>query len=119
MIDREFALEFTGEWISAWNSHDLDRILAHYADDFEMSSPYIVQLMDEASGTLKGKDAIRRYWTRALALPPPLKFELEQVYIGVDSITIQYRRAGTGRRAAEVLFFNEQRQVVRGVAHYA
>ena len=26
------------EWISAWNSHDLERILALYAEDAEMTS---------------------------------------------------------------------------------
>jgi len=25
------------EWIAAWNAHDLERILAHYADDVELT----------------------------------------------------------------------------------
>jgi hypothetical protein len=119
MIDRDFALAFADEWIAAWNSHDLERIFSHYAIDFEMSSPFIVELMGEQSGTLKGKEAIRPYWTKGLAMPPPLKFELEQVLVGAHSITIEYRRAGTARRAAEVLFFDAERRVIRGVAHYA
>ena len=32
------------EWISAWNSHDLERILALYADDAEMTSDKIQAL---------------------------------------------------------------------------
>ena len=28
-ITREFAEGFAGEWIAAWNAHDLERILAH------------------------------------------------------------------------------------------
>ena len=43
MITREFADHFTRELIDAWNSHTLERILAHYTDDFEMSSPYIAR----------------------------------------------------------------------------
>jgi ketosteroid isomerase-like protein len=39
MMTAEFAAQFAEEWIAAWNSHDLDRILSHYADDFEMASP--------------------------------------------------------------------------------
>ena len=113
-----FAEQFAAEWIDAWNSHDLDRVLAHYSDDFEMSSPFIVELMGQGSGKLKGKVAIRPYWTKALAAAPPLKFELERVFAGVDSITIAYRRAGTNQQAAEVLFFDHTRKVVRGVAHY-
>ena len=44
MLSREFAESFAAEWIEAWNSHDLDRILSHYTDDFVMSSPRIVVL---------------------------------------------------------------------------
>jgi hypothetical protein len=76
-IDREFALRFAEEWIASWYAHDLGRILSHYTDDFEMSSPLIVQRMDEPSGTLKGKTAVRNYWTRALTRLPDLHFELE------------------------------------------
>ena len=42
-----FAELFASDWIAAWNSHDLDRILAHYEDDFEMTSPLIVALVGE------------------------------------------------------------------------
>ena len=37
--DRPASRRFAAEWIEAWNAHDLERILAHYADDFEMASP--------------------------------------------------------------------------------
>jgi ketosteroid isomerase-like protein len=117
MITDQFAQEFADEWIAAWNSHDLERIFSHYTDDFEMSSPYIVERMGEPSGTLRGKAAIRPYWTPALTSQPPLHFELQQVYAGTDSITIAYRRMD-GRLAAEVLFFNNEGKAVKGVAHY-
>jgi hypothetical protein len=57
MLNKTFAERFAAEWIAAWNSHDLDRVLSHYADDFEMSSPYIAELAGEPSGKLKGKEA--------------------------------------------------------------
>ncbi len=119
MIDRAFAERFAAEWVEAWNSHDLERVLSHYSDDFEMSSPFIFELMGEASGKLTGKDAIRPYWSRGLVAAPPLKFELDRVLTGVDSITIAYRRTGKYRHAAEVLSFDESGKVIRGVAHYA
>lgn len=43
-MDKAFAEQFAADWIDAWNAHDLDRVLAHYSDDFEMSSPVIVQI---------------------------------------------------------------------------
>ena len=118
MIDIEFANTFAQEWIEAWNSHDLERILSHYTDDFEMASPLIVQRMKEPSGRLKGKAAVRPYWAQGLAADPPLRFELLQVLTGVDSIVLYYRNA-RGQYCAETLIFNLGEKVVRGCAHYA
>jgi ketosteroid isomerase-like protein len=117
MIDLAWARQFAAEWIEAWNAHDLDRILAHYSDDFEMTSPLIIQRMNEPSGTLKGKAAIRPYWQIGLSAVPPLKFELIDVFVGVDSITLYYRRA-SGQLSAEVLIFNHDGLVIKGIAHY-
>jgi hypothetical protein len=53
MMTSEFARQFAHEWIAAWNAHDLAQVLSHYTDDFEMSSPFIVQFPEDASGTDK------------------------------------------------------------------
>jgi ketosteroid isomerase-like protein len=117
MISPERAQAFAREWIDAWNSHDLDRILSHYADDFEMTSPFIVDLMKDPKGTIKGKEKVRAYWAEALNRIFNLHFQLIEVLAGVNSITIYYH-AVLGKRAAEVLFFNKDGKVNRGVAHY-
>lgn len=117
MILASEAKEFAREWVDSWNSHDLDRILSHYADDFQMTSPFIAQLMNEPSGTIKGKENVRAYWARALERIPDLYFDLIEVLMRVESITIYYH-AVFGKRAAEVLFFNENGKVSRAVAHY-
>jgi ketosteroid isomerase-like protein len=59
-MEKGLAERFAKEWVAAWNSHDLDRILAHYDDDFEMSSPIITTFVGEPSGRLKGK----KQWAR-------------------------------------------------------
>ena len=117
MIDEAWAKEFAKEWIAAWNSHDLERILSHYADDFEMSSPLIIQLMNEASGTLKGKENIRRYWQKGLELNPQLHFDLSDVLIGANSLTILYRNH-KGIQVAEVLVLNDEGKGFNASAHY-
>jgi ketosteroid isomerase-like protein len=116
MIDRAFAEAFAAEWIAAWNAHDLERILSHYADDFEMASPFIVERMGEPSGQLAGKAAIRPYWGPAAA-KGDLHFTLEDVFVGVDALTILYRRE-TGQRVAETIAFDAARRGVRAAAHY-
>lgn len=59
MLTQEFADRFAAEWIVAWNAQDIERVLAHYSDDFKMSSPYIAHLMGELSGRLHGNEAVR------------------------------------------------------------
>lgn len=117
-MNNAFAEHFAKDWIDAWNSHDLARILSHYDDDFEMSSPVIIQLAGEAGGTLRGKAAVGAYWAKALQLIPDLHFELITTLVGVNSITLYYRGA-SGRLAAEVFHFNEEQKVVKAFAHYS
>ena len=117
MIDKEFAEHFARKWIDAWNDHDLDRVLALYDDQFEMSSPVIIQIAHEPSGQLKGKNAVGAYWARALQLIPDLRFELLTILTGVNSITLCYR--GHRGMSAEVFHFGRDRKVVRACAHYA
>jgi hypothetical protein len=117
LIEQSWANEFAKEWIAAWNSHDLDRILSHYVDDFEMSSPLIVERKRDPSGVLRGKSAIRDYWGIGLAANPPLQFELIDVHVRVNTIGILYRSVGR-RRVIEVLTFNKDKEVIRGNGLY-
>jgi len=117
MLTKEFAAHFAADWIASWNAHDLPRILSHYTDDFEMSSPYIVQLLGEPAGKLKGKAAVGEYWRRALERTPTLHFELLETLVGVDSLVLYYR--GARGLAAEVFFFNAAGLVTKASAHYA
>jgi ketosteroid isomerase-like protein len=116
-IDEPFAQRFAADWIAAWNAHDLDRVLAHYADDFEMSSPLIAQIAGKPSGTLRGKPAVRAYWALALRHIPDLEFELLCVLTGVSSVTLFYVGA-QARLAGEVFQFGSDRKVRKAFAHY-
>ena len=117
-MDKAFVEHFAEDWIASWNAHDLERILSHYADDFEMSSPVIIQVTGESSGTLRVKAPVGSYWKKALGLIPDLQFELLSVLAGVNSITLYYKGA-RGRLAAEVFHFGSDNKVVRAFAHYA
>ncbi len=118
ILSKEFAEAFAKDWIDAWNSRDMERVLSHYREDFSMSSPRIVQQGLAASGTLTGKTAIREYWEPALQ--PSSKFEMTLVntLMAVDSLTILYQLRN-GRHAAEVFFFDDNGLVYKSVAHYS
>ncbi len=117
MIIQAEAMQFAREWIEAWNARDLERVLSHYTEDFTMSSPLIVTLFGEPSGTLKGREPIGAYWKMALERLPDLRFELLEVFAGVDSLVIFFQ-AMPGKRSVEVLFFNESGKVYQAMAHH-
>lgn len=108
---------FANEWIDSWNSHDLDRILSHYAEDFEITTPMIKIALGIDSGTLKGRESIRKYWEKAFEIVPNLHFELIDITQSIDSIAIYYN-AVFGKKAIEVMFFNETGKITKVIAHY-
>jgi len=116
MIDKDFADQFAADWIESWNAHDLERILSHYVEDFEMSSPVIARIAGEPTGKLVGKKAVGAYWARALQQNPDLHFELVTTLRGVDSITLYYE--GVRGPSAEVFHLNPEGKVTRAYAHY-
>lgn len=108
--------QFAEHWVDAWNRRDLDAVLAHFHDDFEFSSPFIRQFAGEPSGKLVGKHAVRAYWQTALSQLPDLHFELVDVLVGVDCLSILYR--GHRGLSAELFQFDGDGQVMRGQALY-
>ena len=120
MLDHDFADRFAHDWIAAWNARDIDAVLAHYDEDIEFTSPFIIRIAQEPSGTLRGKSALRPYFDKALAAVPNLRFELISVFKGVDSVVLHYRshRDNGSVLAAEVLVFGTDGKVIRGFANY-
>lgn len=116
-IDRDFARAFADDWSRDWNAGDIERILSHYADDIEVWSPLIVARGFSAEGSIRGKSLLRAYWSVGLSLDPPLRFEVKDVFVGVNSITILYRSVGR-KLVCETFFFDRQRRVVRAVVNY-
>jgi ketosteroid isomerase-like protein len=119
MITEEFAKDFATEWVNSWNSHNLDRILGHYSDDFSIETPMALKLVPESQGQLKGKQAVRAYWTIGLEKIPDLKFEILDVLTGINGLTIYYVNTATKRKSVESMFFNENGKVNRVFVHYS
>jgi len=113
----EEAKHFAEHWIAAWNRHDVDDVLTHDADDFEMSTPMIQRVLGIESGTLKGKKAVGDYWRQALTKIPDLKFSIIEVTCGIGSVSIYYD-AVLGKKAIETFFFNQNGKVCKALATY-
>ena len=77
----------------AWNSHDLDRIMALYSEDVIFKSPRVRTVSGEESGVLKGKPSVRDYLRRIFERRPDLNCTVGYVFSGVDSVALEYRFA--------------------------
>ena len=117
MLTPAQAHAFAHSWYAAWNAHDLDGILAHYAPAIAHSSPFIQRYNGSDDIALHGIAAVRAYFGRALERNPTLAFTPLHLAVGLESVILVYRRMN-GELAAEVFFFDGAGKVVRSVSHY-
>jgi hypothetical protein len=115
-MDEGRAHEFVRHWLDAWNSHDVDAVLAHFADAVTFTSPIAARIVAGSDGVIHGKPALRAYWSEGVRLIPDLHFELVGLYVGIDTLTINYRNQ-SGGLVNEVLRF-EGPLVVEGHGTY-
>lgn len=116
-MDHDFADRFARDWEADWNSRDLDRVLAHYADDVTFQSPLIARFTGDETGIVRGKEALRAYWAEGLRRLPNLHFEVVDVRASVDTLVLNYRNQDGGL-VSEVLTLRDG-LVVAGLGAYA
>lgn len=118
MLTETEARLFAHHWVSAWNSHDLDAIMSHYGPEVVLTSPVAAKLLNDTSGTVAGKEALRSYFKRGLEAYPGLAFELLDVMWGLSSVVLCYVNQ-KGTKTGEFMEFDANQKVVRVVANYS
>lgn len=116
-LQAEFARKFARAWVEAWNSQDLERILAHYDDDVVLSSPVALARFG-GDGTLRGKPALRDYFAAGLKAYPDLRFDLIETLWGTETIVVCYANNHRGSKTAEVMLLNPAGRIARVWANY-
>ncbi len=117
MIDPKEAQRYAEEWIDSWNSHDIDRIMALYADSICHITPKLTMLFGSVSHAIKDKDELREFFAAALKRSPNLHFTLGEVFAGAESIVVCFDST-TGIYVAVVLILNENMKITQYMAHY-
>jgi len=118
MLTESSARQFADEWVRAWNSHDIDAILSHYAPEIVLTSPVAARLLNDPAGVVAGKSDLRAYFTRGLEAYPNLAFELLDVMWGLSSVVLCYRNQN-GTKSAEFMELDANLKVTRVVANYS
>ena len=116
LTDKE-AQKFAKHWVEAWNSHNLDAIMSHYAADVVLMSPVAARILNDPSGTLRGTDAVRAYFRRGIEAYPNLKFELLEVMWGISSIVLYYVNQ-KGTKTGEFMEIDADAKITKVVANY-
>ena len=112
------ASNFATKWVAAWNFRDLEAVLSHLAPRAVLTSQVAAILTGETSGTLHGKDALRRYFAKWLEPFPNLEFTLIDVMQGLSSVVIEYKDQ-QDTRTGEFMEFDGEDKIVRVVANYS
>lgn len=117
-LTQESAQHFAQEWIDAWNAHDLERILAHYAVDVVLISPMAAKLLPESGGQISGIAALRKYFAQGLAAFPRLRFQLVDISPGPGTLVLLYRNH-SGATVSEFMEIDAAGKVKRVLATYS
>lgn len=117
-VTRDEAWNLANHWVAAWNAHDLDLIMTHYEEAIELTSPAAAQLLGTSGGKVVGKANLEAYFQRGLEAYPELRFHLEDVLWGVNSVVLYYTNQ-KGSRTGEFMELSAIGKVARVVAHYS
>ena len=102
------ARRFAADWAAAWNRRDIETVLAHFHDDVVFTSPTAQAVMGVP--TVRGKAALRDYWTRAITQISSLRFTVDDVLWDPErrTLAILYTSETNGkmRRVSENLWFD-------------
>ncbi len=118
MLTETEARKLANHWIQAWNAHDLDKIMSHYAPEVVLTSPVAAKLLNDPLGTVRGTEALRKYFKRGLEAYPNLKFELIDVMWGLSSVVLYYVNH-RGSKTGEFMEIDANGKIIKVVANYS
>jgi ketosteroid isomerase-like protein len=94
--DPEALRAIARRWLDCFARHDLEGLLALYADDAVHTSPKIRVRHPETGGVLRGKPALRAWWADAFARIPELGYELRTLTADEHRVFMEYVRHAPG-----------------------
>ena len=117
-MDHRTAEDYAKSWIEAWNSQDVDALVAHYTEDVVFRSPFVEKLTGDPSNTIRGREALREYFHKGMEAFPHSRFQLHRVGVGVGSIVLNYISV-EGALASELHVMNEDGKAAEVRCHYS
>jgi ketosteroid isomerase-like protein len=111
---RDEAEAFAARWAAAWNDRDIEFVLEHFHEDVVFVSPTALAVV--GSPLVRGKDALRSYWAKALAPVESIRFVVHHVLWDPArrELAIIYTQHinGAPKRVSENLTFGDDGRVL-------
>ncbi|ESU29649.1 hypothetical protein FLJC2902T_01210 [Flavobacterium limnosediminis JC2902] len=107
-------------WFEAFNTKQLEKLLALYDDEAQHFSPKLKIRQPETKGLVVGKEAMRAWWQDAFDRLPSLHYKVTSLTANTDRIFMEYIRQVDGEEdvlVAEVLEVREGKIIASRVYH--
>jgi predicted SnoaL-like aldol condensation-catalyzing enzyme len=108
------------QWFEAFNKHNIEMLLNLYHNDAEHYSPKLKIHHPETDGFIKGKAALRKWWTDAFNRLPELHYDVIKLTADKEQVFMEYIRQTPGEadlRVGEVLVITEGKIISSRVYH--
>ena len=113
-MTRDEASRFATAWAEHWNNGEVEKVLAHFSDDTVFTSPTAAEVVGTA--IVRGKDALRAYWTIALQRIGSVHFSVDHILWDESrrelAIVYTAKISGKVRRVSENLRFDSGDMIV-------
>jgi ketosteroid isomerase-like protein len=105
---------FASRWADAWNRRAVDEVLEHFHDNVVFTSPTALAVV--GTPVIRGKDALRAYWNKAMSCIESLRFTVHRALwdASFNELAIIYTAEINGRskRVSENLTFDADDKVI-------
>jgi ketosteroid isomerase-like protein len=108
------------KWFEAFNTHDLEALLALYHEQAKHFSPKLKIRKPETNGLVQGKNALRDWWKDAFQRLPNLNYTYTTLTSDNDRVFMEYIRKVEGEEdmlIAEVLEIEDGLIIASRVYH--
>jgi limonene-1,2-epoxide hydrolase len=95
-------LQIARAWLEAFNAHDVEALVALYAEAATHTSPKIRALHPQTGGKLVGKAALTAWWKDANARLPGLRYEATALTANGERVFLEYLRHAPGQEVMPV-----------------
>ncbi|MBB5644666.1 nuclear transport factor 2 family protein [Pedobacter cryoconitis] len=84
------------QWFAAFNTHNLEELLALYDEQAIHFSPKLKVRKPETEGLIKGKSALREWWKDCFDRLPALRYQPTSFTANEQRVFMEYIRSVTG-----------------------